>query len=279
MKLAVCFSGIPTNRTVTRDQYRQTIAEFQTVFPDADFFFHTWDEYREEIADLNPICTPAYNPDYNAYENWTFEELPLRRLKEEKFHHGNFPEKQSRGVHQHLAHADLLSRIPEDYDMIVRARYDTRLAVNRKQHLRLILEKSYTTGRPAGFAFEHARPRQLQKIGYGRFPDWKTIHPISRRAGQVIMYERDDIKDGRAIHGIQDFMIFHRRHLFEPEQVYEWHSQKRLISSEPGWWQCLCWKKKRSLNFHGGIALTRKINRVFLEWQNEHYNWDRKLDD
>lgn len=214
MKIAVCFSGLYRKNISINPHYLH--ANYEKAFPDADFFYHTWDEY---ITDIPVIYHDAlfscpepfldYHPVFDVSVSSPHPKFP-------EYKKGNIPDtkktKLLRQTKQMLGHADLLSKIPQDYDVIVRARYDVNIwDVNYDKFLNMAAE-----GTPVGFATKLKQGQQFGKLHEATKEDEETC-----------------------LGHLPDYMIIHNPKKFDSDYVFRLHREQNLLPGEWGWWQVL----------------------------------------
>ena len=125
MKVAVLFSGIP------RDSFKQNISDYKEVFNNADFYYHTWHQYNEELEEYKPLITTSEpNPDYNLYENVDdpfVQSTPFRRVHDTHYKgrlSKSFMSKQRRGVIQFYAYNAVYNLIKNKKYLILICKID-----------------------------------------------------------------------------------------------------------------------------------------------------------
>ena len=124
------------------------VKKMESVFK-AQMFFHTWDknvtktpieyhnrlEYcKEPVVDYHPRSDIEWVGKHGKWDNYR-----KKRLLYNKTQHAN---------KQILAYADLLSKIPNDFDLLIRTRWD--VLISQKVKFTPYLEKAYEEG-PVGF--------------------------------------------------------------------------------------------------------------------------------
>jgi len=260
MRVAVVFSGL------LRGSWENNINDHKKIFPDADFYFHTWEQYKDDYPKLDLITSKEPDPQFNAYENETF--LNLRRFREKNFT-DTFMSTQQRRVIQFIAHADALTKIPLEYDVIVRARYDVVVFPALKKKYHYYLKQCFEKQRSVGFSYNAFNPdRNVRAFNGVEYPDLDKLHLINKKRLRHTSYE------GR--HAIPDYMIFHPHRHCDPYEIYSLYKDELLFSSEPGWWQVLCYKKRNPISVHGGALVERfledpRMFRKLTDAQRERY--------
>lgn len=223
MKVAICMSGIP------RGDVKQNLAIAQQHFG-GNVFYATYHDQEKTIRKytqdyfLHPEPKISYHPLADVPEEvmppvaktWSLRErIKTDFMLYERMRH------QSKQI---FAHDMLLGEVPDDYDMIVRMRYDTRLSkvVNLTQYL----ERSYNENIAIGFGTRTSRHKSLDslvevpKLWADR---WNPTPGISNDWGGYIM----------------DPLILHPRKLWSRERLKELHAKKSLMAAERGFYQIL----------------------------------------
>lgn len=219
MKVAVCISGVVT------ENYNDTIRELKEYFP-FDFFYGMWEgRPKPTNIEVHSFLEPEmhYHPgkltgpqSYNRYP--TNNDLFLHRTK------------------QILIHAYLLRKVPQEYDMIIRGRFDN--IINKSQRgICSLLEHSYATGQVIGIHCPKGKPEKH----INNFVEYPSHSPKSNQY-------------------LVDHMIFHRRNVFDCDYVEELHLNEKLLPCEWGWWQVLSEKNPAGHKSCLGFASIRKAS-------------------
>ena len=220
MKIAICMSGL------YRGNLDRNLPLFKKHFPTADFFFSTW-EGREGPPVDNVYYHPEPQTHYHPVIDTVKEcDAPKFKCYKAEGRNGTGQRNYNRTIHhakQLVAHAYLLNEIPDDYDMILRTRYDTVLSP--EVDFTPWLEISYNEGRAIGFGNRNIRHPNFNILT--RIPE---IYPA-------------DIADKSISHDwgwfIMDPLIFHRRDMFDTNEVVKMYNDKELWAAEWGWYQIL----------------------------------------
>lgn len=228
MKVAVCVSGI------CRGNVRRNMEIVKNIFElnDKDFFYSTWkgreeDCEKENIKDFYVFDEPQinYHPLADVPEEvmiptkkmWDLRE----RCKREPFIRDRF----AKFTKQIIGHSYLLKEVPDEYDMIIRIRYDTFVSKRVKKELNDWLKESYEKNKAVGFGTRTSRHKRLDMLySIPKIWDerWRYLG-VSNDWGGFIM----------------DPMIFHPRRMFNHKLMWRLHNSKSLMIAECGWYQIL----------------------------------------
>ena len=222
MKIAICISGI------ARGNIKRNIGCLKKAFPNADMFFSSWEEHKnDESEKYNSTYYPEPTIHYNSWcECIVDNPHPKYHVYKKQFLEktGHFHTKKlMNATKQLIAHAYQVADLPQEYDMIIRSRWDT--VVSEKVNFSKYLEQSYNENMAIGFA-----------IRGGRWTDLNSFKDIDH----VFIKEDTDNKWSRDwSYWLNDFLIFHPRDLCNGELVHKLHKEKRLWPAEYGWYQML----------------------------------------
>jgi hypothetical protein len=210
MKTALCITGI--YRPWVNPPIPYLIEEMKKILNPTDVYYHTWSEYKDKTPfDVHHCPEPVLN--YHPVDDVTVECLHGKfiKYKENKL----FRNKTFHRNKQLLGYADLMSKIPDDYDLIIRARWETIVSnkFNYKKYMDIALEKG-----PVGFMIREKRKQP------------QTVH--------------DDFKVSKDIYEdwfqfLPDALIFHKKEQYNIDLVKTLHKQKNLLPAEWGWYQIL----------------------------------------
>ncbi len=231
----------------------KNIASHKHHFP-FDYFYGTWENRKTDLDRLSsfltsPIILTPPEPTIHYHPILENTVIPFLRQKTQQSvnrlfeksrkHHLNNKVQYERGMHrtkQILGHAHMLSQLPEEYDVVIRSRYDTRL--NLDVDFSPLLEQSYKEQRAIGFG-----------ASSGRFDEaCKKFNQLEVNVKAPLAY-------------MSDFMIMHPREMFDVDQVRGLHKNKQLLSAEVGWYQVLSYPYgDNHINILGGAMLERLLN-------------------
>lgn len=224
MKIALIFTGVPR---LSLDRTRKVIDNFREVFPSADCYFHTWENHVDKIPEENVLSCPQpelkyhplIEPSIHPVDNPVYYEK-VKDARQKKAM-GRDPGRKVGVAHlQIYGYADALSKIPEDYDVYIRARYDVDISkvVNFKRYL-----KRATTEGPVGFSGGSAGVSE-----FVRGPCFDEFREQPKL-----------IRDERWKCFLLDVMFFHKREHFDTDEVFRQFDEKQLKPMEFGWWSIM----------------------------------------
>lgn len=205
MKVAVCFSGktYPDSGDLVRLMHKR--------FPTWDFFYGTWEGCESPFPE-ETMYWPEPEIDYHPCLDIDLKEFPFTKLVNLR-KNPRFPfHKAAHQTKQIIAHSYMIDNLPEEYDMVIRCRWDLHF-YDPKLILENFVDKSYNENKAIGFS---------KKLGGGDLWSAKGTN-------------RHHWWDGF----LMDLMIIHPRNLFDKEKMWELHNTKRLCFAEFGWYQVL----------------------------------------
>jgi len=220
MKVAVCISGQcvsnnpKTNLTHNNDIIKQH-------FPNLNFYYATWNSYKNEFEQEFPkyLCRYFEEPNINYHP---YLDIPkdkhitkryqstLEFMKKDKT--GNRLKWSAHHTKQILIHHWLIKDLVDDYDVIVRARFDTFISKNA--NFDIFIEDTFDNNRVNGFG-------------------------ATKQKKFDILNEFDSSATGTHHYHILDQMIIHRTDMVNFDLVNILHEQKLLHAAETGWYQVL----------------------------------------
>jgi len=238
MKVAVCISGIP------RGNYMENVRKLKSCLP-FDFFFHTWDHCKvnDELENVYYDKEPEilHSPkELNLNEEILSlgdEATFIKNLVERKMiNNDDRTSTHAKRILQLLGHQLLLNRIPEEYDMIIRTRWD--IEINTLIGWEKITREAYKKDKVLGYASISHHKNEFKILGDPwNFP---TRNKKLLEASYMFLF---------------DFLIMHKRDRFiDPYPLYE---DGDLYISHIGWWQLLCdGDPQYHENYFGGVKKT-----------------------
>lgn len=244
MRVAVCIFGLCRGDVETcLESHKQHTDKFDT-------FYGTWSDLHslhpkhvknqrnfEDILPNTPLLTlPEPKMHYHPFASDTSVLAPRFRdyisSKYSSKARNPIYDRQLHQTKQILGHAYQLQNIPDDYDMIVRLRFDTRLS--RKVDFTPFIKQSFAKNCAIGFGDTLGR-------------QWTrnfNFDVLRRNENPPPFY-------------INDFMIVHPRKIFDPDMVFDLHENKQLLHGERGWYQVLSHPNDTHQNVLDGANLDR----------------------
>tara|TARA_B100000085_G_scaffold131953_1_gene120238 strand:+ start:101 stop:793 length:693 start_codon:yes stop_codon:yes gene_type:complete len=211
MRLAVCISGVNDKGSKIEEQLKAKI-------PEATFYYHTFSNKTNLVRkDLHPCLYTMH------YPKWHYHPMEVQDI----CHHGKYKMYQEKRLHWDdlyygavpiIQHANLLSKIPIDYNLIIRADWNTE--IDRQVDLNHWFRKAYEQG-PVGFM---TRENRGPKFGSG------MIKEIDK--------DENAVNDDWYNYLPGTLIIHHRKH-FDIQQVKQLNKNKELMPSNWGWYQVL----------------------------------------
>lgn len=222
MKVAVCVSGI------CRGNVKRNLQYLKEHFP-YDYFFATWTGkengmHQAGISDFYTFDEPEIN--YHPIRDIDGPPAPKLMTQKAKCLSGEYNSiwqgKTQHHTKQILIHDMLLTKVPDDYDMVIRTRFDTWTSPNVK--FDEYLKKSYDRNIAIGFGTRASRHKNInQMVEIAKIYPNGRDETISQDWGWYLM----------------DPLIMHPRNLWNHELVNELHTNKKLAAAEFGWYQVL----------------------------------------
>jgi len=238
MKVAVCISGI------FRGETNRNLMHIRSHFP-YDTFYATWKQDSCYLKDTYFYDEPKM--DYHPIKDIKNPKGLKLRLQKEGLNNGtygkDFYDRTLHHTKQILIHDMLLKDIPEEYDMIIRARFDTYLSPNVS--FNKYLAKSYNENIAIGFGTRTSRHRDINimKEVPRIYPEGKDPD-VSQDWGWYLM----------------DPLIIHPRKLWNHDLVQKLHEDKELAAAEWGWYQILSEPYEDShLSVYGGAQIEKYL--------------------
>lgn len=248
MKIAICISGI------CRGNVKKNIFHLKNIFPTADLFFSTWEGREKDVEEMglkNVKFFPEPKINYHPLTDIPDDVMPpvwktwqLREaLKKDKA----LRDKMRHYTKQIIGHDYLLSEVPDEYDMIVRSRYDTYAST--LVDFQSYLEESYNENKAIGFGTRVTRHKRLHNMV--RLPHvWPDRHGPSKCSNDWGGY-------------IMDPLIFHPRGLWNSDLVWKLHNESKLMGAERGWYQILSQPfGDTHESIYGGAQIEKYLNKT-----------------
>lgn len=246
MKVAVCVSGLPKSKI--REDLRPNIERLEENFPDADFYFNTWLDqkdyinkyFADKVVTFFPQPEMHYHPFIDADKNFHEVTPKLAKTIDQAKKNAVFRETSSHQTKQILAHANVADYIAlEEYDILVRARWDTWTAKNAKKHFNNFI----------GIA-----AKMNCAVGFGTLKEHWSV------------FDRPfDMSSNEGYHHnfLFDQLIIHPRKIFDTYKVRKLYKEKLLLAAEFGWWQVLS-KNNNHISISGLANPDRSVASEFL---------------
>lgn len=213
MQMAVCISGVNNKKS-------NIVEQITKIFPGSNIYYHTYTNktnlvpaiYHENLFTMH-------------YPKWHYHPMEANRLIGIK--HGKFQKYVDKkllwdelyfGIAPIIAHSDLVKKIPQRFDLIVRVDWNTKL--DPQVNLQHWIRKAYEKG-PVGFMIRENRGpefgkglvEEVDKINPNPEDDWYGFLPSS-------------------------LIIHHRKHL-DHSLVRKFVREYRLAPAQWGWYQML----------------------------------------
>lgn len=217
MKVAVCVGGLLYNDS---EKLMELLKE---RFPHYDFFFGVWKGRENDLSKkLNAFVYEEHEPKYHPYldidkNTWPPKIKDIVDKMHSKMATGGEMKMIQKAPHQTkqiIMHAHMLDSIPEEYDMIVRTRFDI-LLYDKGIPFEKFIEESYKENKAIGFC---------RKMSNNHGPYWsaKDTHRHNWWEGFLM-----------------DLVLLHPRKLFDADRMWKLHEEKKLLAAEFGWYQIL----------------------------------------
>jgi len=236
MKVAVCISG--ACRTKREDwSPARCVATIKSKFPDADFYYATWDSHRPIFENLFPdekceyFSEPVmhYNPYVDIDIDYQTLDSPNQNRYQRRANKFGAKDFARNSTKQILIHTWLSDKIKSNYDVIVRARFD--VAVYSGANFTEYLHDTVNTNSTHGF---YTSPINT----------FETLKHVSQRCSLV------------------DNLIIHSPDAINANHVNTLHTNKQLHGSEVGWHQVINLSHKPCKTFtnhHGWVIAVHMI--------------------
>jgi hypothetical protein len=224
MRIALIFTGVPR---LPIGSTEKVIKSFQDVFPTADSYFHTWEHLVDKVPAENVMSCPQPEIEYHPLVDTDpspitnpryFEKVAEAKRKHAK---GLNPAPKYGMAHMQICgYADAVSKVPKDYDVYIKTRYD--LFVSKVVDFKPYLKRAITEG-PVGFS--GGAPGRSQFVRGPCFDEFRE---------QPKLQMDDRWKDH-----MLDLMIFHRGDHFDSNDVKTQFDNHQLKPGEFGWWSVM----------------------------------------
>lgn len=221
MRVAVCVSGA-YHKLGQSGTEKLCNAITKLKFPDADFYYATWEQFRPAFERDFPAEHCEYFPEPKMHYHPYTDIAPRYHTCERYQKTMDFMRRSSARLQwsahhtkQILIHTWLLEKIKDKYDVIVRVRFD--LYLHRGADFTSYLEDTHKHNRANCFAT--TRPF--------RFPD--------------LLEPKDQNEDNLARNKIFmfDHVLIHPADAIDADSVMRLHKEKKLHPAEYGWYQII----------------------------------------
>ena len=245
MKIAVCVSGTVKTDNPNGDLLKNNRRLIEK-FPEADFYYATWDSYKDIFNKLFPNykCSYFKEPEisYHPYfginsKNYVSKHFPefVKWVKKKPFR----KEWTRHHTKQILIHSMLVKSLPKHYDIIVRTRFD--VFIHRSANFNEYIKDTFDRKRVNSFATTKAKM-------------FNTL------------YESDMTEGSRMKNWMLDQLIIHRGDMLNHEEISKLHENKLLHPAEFGWYQVLSKPfGDNHVNHHGWVNHDKNILDKFLK--------------
>jgi len=239
MRVAVCISGL-----VNGDLLKRNNEVLKQKFPYADFYYGTWTDQKDAFKKYFPNEDCFYfdppKMDYHPYYIDGFDSKDWRETKDWIVRNKKM-EWSKHHTKQHIIHAWMLDRIEQEYDVIVRTRFDAFAWRADIANFTPFVEDSFKNQRANCFA-------------------------VTRKPKFQELYESDYDVNPKMRTWCLDQLIIHPRSLFNTKEVLRLHKNKLLRAAEYGWHQVISEPYGNNhRNWHGWVNHEKNIEQRFLD--------------
>jgi len=222
IRVAVCVSGAYQKMGTPPGTQKLCNAVTRLKFPDADFYFATWEQFRPAFEKDFPgeKCEYFKEPKmhYHPYKDIQREHHTCSRYRK-TVKHMNATKERMRWTKHHtkqiLIHTWLSDKIKDQYDVIVRVRFD------------LFLHKGADFTKYIQDTYENNRANCFATTMPFRFPN--LLEPKDQNEDNI---ERNKIF-------MFDHVTIYPANAIDADHVMRLHEEKRLHPAEYGWYQVI----------------------------------------
>lgn len=222
MKTAILISGI------IKGNWERNIERVKSIFPDADLFTATWKGYGDDdkVDYVFDEPTVNYHPTLDTQPYPKYKTIEFKRLTKRD------DVKRKNTTKQLLIHDKLLEKVcPNDeYDMIIRMRFDTYVSTHSSINGNDLLTKSYKENITLGFGNRDTR----HDFHSGLIKLEQYYPPVDRPIDDRSVTRTNDWS-----YYVMDPLIIHPRKLWDSKMVWDLHYKQKLKGAENGWYQIL----------------------------------------
>jgi len=233
MKVALCVSG------QLRGDWRKNLERLKECFPTADVFTATWGQ-NDSVTYSFEEPTIHYHPvlDTEPYQTHKAIEYKKRCATDD-----GLKDKTSHRTKQILAHDMMLDKIDNDYDIIVRTRFDC--IISPEIDWNKYLEQSLEENCALGFGIRSSRWSIIEVIK--EIPQYWC--PVDKPVPATGINQTNDWN-----YFLLVILIIHPRSLWDGDEVKRLHEEKELKVAEWGWYQVLSTNDNHR-SFYGGCKV------------------------
>ena len=222
MKIAIVYSGLYRTFDGWLDNHK-------SVLPSGDYYFTTWESERSKVDIDDMVYNSPPKITYNLYQG-EFAKKYGKDIQNKDFEKPRL----YTACLQHAGHYLALKNIKEDYDIVIRMRYDTFLGNHSLKFLELC-NFCNNTGVSIGIGNTSNSDDKNEKM--------YQIVPSQYSTKEFML----------------DFMNIHKYKNIE--NVLQLIEDKEMFPTNAGWWQILSKRGWGHKNYRGGIQLARHISR------------------
>lgn len=243
---------------------RRNLFFLKEAFPTGELVAGAWD-YQESLAfdyvDLAREILIIKEPiiDYEPYIDNPKAVLDYQYQK--KLKQPN--ERHKHQTKQMLAHDALMRKYGKDYDIIVRARWDTAVAVNLD--FSPILDEVMNTPTVVGMCTRKDYHTDIMILGESSSSDYPYLKHRNSKTNAVTTSKTCEMF-------LDSGILIHRAEDWNSNLVQTLHESKKLLAAEFGWYQILVegtahhnWK-----HYDGGAAFYRTVGKEEKELLNKY---------
>ena len=247
MRVAVCVSGAFNTGNPKGDLVKNNRIQ-KEKFPNADFYYATWESFRPEFERLFPnekcVYFPEHKVQYHPYE--LAKEHHLSDFYEQT---ANWAKKggkarmdwTSHHTKQILIHSWLVDTIEKEYDVIVRTRFDG--FISKSANFAPYLEDTFKNNRANCFGATHQE----------KFDRLREIR------------SNKNSKEGSWSVRLLDQLFIYNANAMDSNMVNTLNEEQLLLAAEYGWYQVISLPHgSNHRNFSGWVNHDKRVLDKFL---------------
>lgn len=244
MRVAVCVSGQCVSKNPNTN-IKDNISRLMDALPNADFYFASWVQYEKTFIDIFPdqhcflFEEPSIN--YHPYDipanKWVSNRFASARefIKNGGEHSWEWSRHHTKQI---LIHSWLCEKLPNEYDVIVRTRFD--VWVSYKANLLPYIEDTFYNNRVNAIT-------------------------ATKRKGFNELRQFDASPGASHDQWLVDQMIIHPMKILDFTHVNELHAKCVLHPAEMGWFQVLSKENfPHHRSFDGWVNHDKNINTEYF---------------